>query len=61
MKSNIKDLVDRILSKGKITESEHKHLLAVISEDGKVDELELEQINRIIGKIEDGDLGVYQE
>ena len=55
---NIKELVDRIVSDGRLTLSEHKQLLKKINEDGKIDQEEHEQLARVLEMIKNGALKV---
>ena len=53
---NIKELVDRIVSDGRLTLNEHKYLIKKINEDGKIDQEENEQITRVLSMIKNGKL-----
>jgi len=53
---SIKELVDKILADGKITKEEHIQFQLAITEDGKIDREEKEQINRILDLIEKGEV-----
>jgi len=55
---NIKELVDRIISDGRLTLSEHKQLLKKINKDGEIDQEENEQITRVLEMIKNGELRV---
>ncbi len=55
---SIKELVDRIVSDGRLTLSEHKQLLKKINEDGKIDQEEHEQLARVLEMIKNGTLKV---
>lgn len=55
-KENIKDLVDRIIADGKITQTEQKYLNEAILKDGRVDPEEREQIERLFEMIYRGEI-----
>ncbi|MBC8394228.1 MAG: hypothetical protein H8E17_16880 [Deltaproteobacteria bacterium] len=55
---NIKELVDRIVSDGRLTLSEHKQLLKRINKYGEIDQEENEQITRVLEMIKNGELRV---
>ncbi|MFC1516589.1 hypothetical protein ACFL7E_07520 [Thermodesulfobacteriota bacterium] len=55
---NIKELVDRIVSDGRLTLKEHKLLLRKINLDGKMDQEEHDQVTRILEMIKKGKLKV---
>jgi len=51
---NIKDMVDRIIADGVITDEEYKELLENVHEDKVVDAEEKEQIDRVYTLIKEG-------
>jgi hypothetical protein len=55
---SIKELVDRIIADGKLTESENQQLQDAINADGKIDAEENEQVARVLGMIASGQLDV---
>ena len=55
---NIKELVDRIVSDGRLTLSEHKKFLKIINKDEQIDQEENEQITRVLEKIKNGELKI---
>ncbi len=55
---SIKELVDRIVSDGRLTLYEHKQLLKKINEDGKIDQEEHEQLARVLEMIKNGSLKI---
>jgi polyhydroxyalkanoate synthesis regulator phasin len=55
---NIKTFVDKIVQDGKLTREEHLQFLYAVQEDGKVDNEEREQINRIFNMIKNGEIKV---
>lgn len=55
---SIKSFVDQILQDGKLTREEHLRFLYAVQEDGKVDNEEREQINRILEMIKSGKITV---
>ena len=58
---NIKELVDRIVSDGRLTVREHNLLLEKIHKDGKIDQEENEQITRILNMIKNGKLKLVEK
>lgn len=58
MKMNIKQLVDRIVSDGRLTVDEHRLLQKKINEDGKIDQKENEQLTRVLKMIKNGKIKV---
>ena len=61
IKMNIKELVDKIVSDGRLTVNEHKLLLRKIHKDGKIDQKENEQITRVLNMIKNGKLKLKEE
>ena len=55
---SIKELADRILADGKLTEAEHKELQEAIQADGHIDASENEQVTRILDMVRSGELKV---
>ncbi len=55
---NIKTFVDKIVQDGKLTSEEHLQFLYAVQEDGKVDNEEREQINRIFNMIKNGEIKI---
>jgi len=58
---DIKKFVDQIISDGVITQQEHQQFEAIIREDGRFDEAEQQQIDRIIRLIMSGQVKVVDE
>lgn len=58
MLRDISELVDRIISDGKISEKELAEFQAAIAEDGRVDREEHEQIMRVLTLIQENKLEV---
>ncbi len=48
---NIKEMIDRIVRDGYLTDWEYKDLLAAVKENGKIDPEEDEQLKRILDMI----------
>ena len=55
---NIKNYVDKILEDGKLTREEHLRFMYAVQEDGKIDNEEREQINRVFDLIKSGKVTV---
>jgi len=55
---DIKKLVDRIVSDGKLTLREHEQMLDKINEDGIIDQEENEQLTRVLEMIKNGELKI---
>ncbi len=55
---SIKELVDRIVRDGRLTQYEQKQLLKKVNEDGKIDQEEHEQLTRVLEMIKNGELKV---
>ena len=55
---NIKNYVDKILEDGKLTREEYLRFMYAVQEDGKIDNEEREQINRIFDLIKNGKITV---
>jgi polyhydroxyalkanoate synthesis regulator phasin len=55
---SIKQLVDRIVADGVLTEKEHQEFLNKVREDNRIDPEESEQIARLMKMIENGELNV---
>ncbi|MDJ0841361.1 MAG: hypothetical protein QNK37_32925 [Acidobacteriota bacterium] len=56
--SDIKNMVDRIVADGKLTDTEHKMFLSRVNADGKIDASEREQIDRLFSMVQAGDIQV---
>jgi len=56
--SDIKNLVDKIIEDGIISDSEYQDLLMKIHSDGKIDQEEKKQIDRVYNLIKDGKIVV---
>ena len=56
--SDIKNMVDRIVADGKLTDTEHKLFLSRVNADGEIEPDEREQIDRLFGMIQSGELQV---
>ncbi len=55
---DIKELIDRIIADGKLTVKEHKLIKHAVNLDRKMDEVESEQIGRVLDMIRSGKLKV---
>ncbi len=56
----IRELTDKMLSDGHLSRQEYQQLLAAIQADGKLDEEERAQIDRIMDMIASGVISVEQ-
>lgn len=59
-KMNIKELVERVMEDGVVTKKEHQKILKEISKDGQLDEDEAKEIQRLVDKIDSGELTVIE-
>lgn len=61
MSESLKDLVDRIIEDGVLTNDEHQEFMDRVHQDGQIDAEESEQISRIFKLIQEGKLQVVDE
>jgi anti-sigma28 factor (negative regulator of flagellin synthesis) len=57
---NIIEITDKIIEDGVITREEYAQFMSKIDEDGVTDEIEEEQIKRVLKMIQNGKLKVIQ-